>query len=122
MCLAARKAIVKLLCNEVPAGVSGTLNFTSSKAQYFYHHRKGEQMKTKKHKKALGVFGLFLIYFGVLFAGFCLCNAIAVVIDCIFDGFDSFWESIMNLPFLLYLCLSLVISAVLAIALHPKTR
>ena len=40
-------------------------------------------MKNEKHKKRLGLFVLFLEFFGTLFVGFCLCNVIAVTIDCI---------------------------------------
>ncbi len=79
-------------------------------------------MKTKKHKKGLGLFILFLEFWGILFAGFCLCNAIAVTIDCVIDGFNSFWERILNLPFLLYLGFSFVISIVFTIVIQSKTR
>ena len=48
-------------------------------------------MKNEKHKKRLGLFVLFLEFFGILFVGFCLCNVIAVTIDCVFDGFNSFF-------------------------------
>lgn len=79
-------------------------------------------MKTKKHKKRLAPFVLFLEFFGILFAGFCLCSAIAVAIDCIFEGFASFGERILDLPFLLYLGFSFVISIVLTIVIQSKTR
>ena len=79
-------------------------------------------MKYKKYKKGLGIFVFFLELFGILFVGFCLCNAIAVTIDCIFDGFNSFWERIMDLPFSLYLGFSFVISIVLAIVIQSKTK
>ena len=82
-------------------------------------------MKNKKHKNAkngLGLFVLFLEFLGIIFIGFCLCNIMAVTINCIFDGFDSFLERIMDLPFLLYLIFSFVISAVLAIFLQRKTK
>ena len=79
-------------------------------------------MKNEKHKKRLGLFVLFLEFFGILFVGFCLCNVIAVTIDCIFDGFDYFGARILDLPFLLYLFFSLVISAVLTIFIVRKTR
>ena len=82
-------------------------------------------MKNKKHKNAKNVFGLFVLFlefFGILFVGFCLCNVIAVTIDCVFDGFNSFLEKIMDLPFLLYLGFSFVISIVLTIVMQNKTR
>ena len=79
-------------------------------------------MKNEKHKKRLGLFVLFLEFFGILFVGFCLCNVIAVTIDCVFDGFNSFLEKIMDLPFLLYLAFSFVISIVLTIVMQSKTK
>ena len=79
-------------------------------------------MKNEKHKKRLALFVLFLEFFGILFIGFCLCNVIAVIIDCVFDGFNSFLEKIMDLPFLLYLGFSFVISIVLTIVMQSKTK
>ena len=82
-------------------------------------------MKNKKHKNAkngLGLFVLFLEFLGTIFGGFCLCNIIAITINCIFDGFYSFWGRVMDLPFLLYLIFSIVISAVLAIIIQQKTK
>ena len=82
-------------------------------------------MKNKKNKYAkngLGLFVLFLEFFGIVFVGFCLCNIIAVTINCIFDGFNTFWGRVMELPFLLYLIFSFVISAVLAIIIQRKTK
>ena len=79
-------------------------------------------MKNEEQKKRLGLFVLFLVFFGILFVGFCLCNVIAVTIDCVFDGFNSFLEKIMDLPFLLYLALSFVISIVWTIVMQSKTK
>ena len=82
-------------------------------------------MKNKKHKNAkngLGLFVLFLEFLGTIFVGFCLSNIIAVTINCIFNGFYSFWGRLMDLPFLLYLIFSFVISAVLAIIIQRKTK
>ena len=70
----------------------------------------------------VGDIKLFLEFFGILFVGFCLCNVIAVTIDCVFDGFNSFLEKIMDLPFLLYLGFSFVISIVLTIVMQSKTK
>ena len=75
-----------------------------------------------KSKKNFGALILFFEFFGVTFAGFCLCNAMAIAIDCIFDGFDYFGARILDLPFLLYLFFSLVISAALTIFIVRKTR
>ena len=82
-------------------------------------------MKNKKHKHAKNVLGLFVLFFeflGIIFVGFCLCNIIAITINCIFDGFYSFLGRVMGLPFLLYLIFSIVISAVLAIIIQQKTK
>ena len=85
-------------------------------------------MKTKKHKNAknaknvFGLFVLFLEFSGILFVGFCLCNIIAITINCIFDGFYYFLGRVTDLPFLLYLIFSIVISAVLAIIIQQKTK
>ena len=82
-------------------------------------------MKNKKHKNAkngLGLFVLFLEFLGILFVGFCLCNIIAITINCIFDGFYSFLGRVMDLPLLLYLIFSFVISAVLVIIIQRKTK
>ena len=80
-------------------------------------------MKNKKHKNAkngLGLFVLFIECLAITFAGFCLCNILAITINCIFDGFNSFFGRVMELPFLLYLIFSFVISAVLVIIIQRK--
>jgi hypothetical protein len=51
-------------------------------------------MKNEKHKKRLGLFVLFLEFFGILFVGFCLCNVIAVTIDCVFEASILFWKKL----------------------------
>ena len=79
-------------------------------------------MKNEKHKKRLGLFVLFLEIFGILFVGFCICNAMAVAIDCLFEGFGSFWGRILDLPFLLYLAFSFVISIASAIKLRENVK
>ena len=79
-------------------------------------------MKNKQHKKGLGLFVSFLEFTGILFAGFCLCNTMAVTIDCIFEGFDPFWERVADLPFLLYLGFSFVVSTALTIVIQRKAR
>ena len=79
-------------------------------------------MKSKRYKTGTRLFILFLEFLVILFAGFCLCNAIVIIIDCIFDGFNSFWERIMDLPFILYLGLSFIISIVSTTLIYRKTR
>ena len=82
-------------------------------------------MKNKKHKNTkngLELFVLFFELFGILFIGLCLCSIIAVTTGCMFNGFNSFCERIMALPFLVYLVFSFVISAVLAVIIQRKTR
>ena len=79
-------------------------------------------MKTKKYKKRLGLFILFLELLGIVFAGFCFCNAITVTINCMVDGSNSFWGRIMDLPFLLYLVFSCIISIALTIIIQSKTK
>ena len=82
-------------------------------------------MKNKKHKNAkngLWLFVLLLEFFGIIFVGFCLCNIIAITINCIFDGFYSFLGRVMDLPLLSYLISSFVISAVLVIIIQRTTK
>ena len=55
---------------------------------------------------------LFLQFFVVLLVGFCLCNICGIAISCIFNGFDLFLTRVVDLPYLLYLILSLILSAV----------
>lgn len=57
-----------------------------------------------------------------MFVGFCLVNTIAIAIDCAFNGFGYFVERFLDLPFLLYLCFSLVISIILIIVIKRKTK
>lgn len=85
-------------------------------------------MKTKNHKRRkkqnarLGLFALFLEFWGTLFIGICLACVAAVTIDCIFEGFNSYLERIINLPFLLYLLFSFAFSTVLTIVIKSRTR
>jgi len=68
---------------------------------------------------------LLILFFQTLlivFAGFVACNISAVVINDIFDGFESFFEQIRNLPYILYGIFSLIISGVLTLMIQSKTR
>ena len=65
---------------------------------------------------------LFLLSFLVLCIGFILSNALAVLINCIFNGFDSFFSTVLNLPFVLYAIFSLIISIAFTIFINNKTR
>lgn len=79
-------------------------------------------MKAKKRKKRFGLFALFLALFGTLFVGICLSNIMAVTIYCARDGFNPFCEKIMDLPFLVYLCISFVISTAWTIFMKVRTK
>ncbi len=78
--------------------------------------------KRKNDQTRKNNFVLFLQFFGVLFVGFCLCNIFAVAIDCIFNGFDAFFARVINLPYLLYLILSLILSAVWIFIIRRKLK
>ena len=83
----------------------------------------GEGMKKeKKDKKAKNSIVLFLQFFAVLFVGFYLCNICGAAISCIFNGSDAFFTRIINLPHLLYLILSLILSAVLIFIIRGKLK
>ena len=79
-------------------------------------------MKKLKNNKKDGIFILFLQIFGTLFVGFSLCNVFAVIIDCLFNGFDCFLLRVCELPYLLYLVFSLIISSVLFLIIYKKTK
>lgn len=85
--------------------------------------KKGEcQMKRKNAENKFRLYILFLEYFFISFIGFCLCNVLSITIDCIFNGF-AFWSSrILDLPFLFYLCASLVMSIVFIVVIKRRTR
>ena len=81
------------------------------------------KVKGGKHvKKRKNNLVLFLQFFGVLFVGFCLCNICSVAIGCIFNGFDVFLTRVIDLPYLLYLILSLIISAVWILIIRNKLK
>ena len=88
-----------------------------------YQCKGGEHVKREKsNKKRENELGLFLQFFGVLFVGFCLCNICGVAIGCMFNGFDVFLTRVIDLPYLLYLTLSLIISAVLILIIRNKIK
>lgn len=79
-------------------------------------------MKKSINNKKEGVLILFLQIFGTLFVGFSLCNIFAVTIDCLINGFDCFFLRLVELPYLIYLVFSLIISLVLLLIIHKKTK
>ncbi|MBE6548009.1 MAG: hypothetical protein E7667_03920 [Ruminococcaceae bacterium] len=78
--------------------------------------------REKSNKKRENKLVLFLQFFGVLFVGFSLCNICGVAIGCIFNGFDVFLTRVIDLPYLLYLILSLIISAVWILILRDMLK
>ncbi len=74
----------------------------------------------KNEKKASLI--LFLQFFCTIFFGFCLCNICGIAIHCIFNGFNKFFLQVSELPYLLYLLFSLIISSVLILIIHKKTN
>lgn len=65
---------------------------------------------------------LFLESFLVIFVAFILSNLCAVTIDCLFDGFDYFLKRLSDLPYLLYACFSVGISAIFTSITVNKTK
>ena len=65
---------------------------------------------------------LFLQFFIVLLFGFCLCNVCRIAISCIFNGFDLFLTQVMDLPYVLYLVLSVILSAVWIFIIRSKLK
>ena len=76
-------------------------------------------MKRGKRKNDLV---MFLQFFGVLFVSFCLANICGVAIGCIFNGFNVFLARVIDLPYLLYLIFSLILSAVLILIIHDMMK
>ena len=70
--------------------------------------------------KSLVIF--FLKSFAIIFTGFCLANILRVIITCLFSGDTLSVNQIIDLPYLLYLIFSLIISAIFAIILHIKSK
>ena len=65
---------------------------------------------------------LFLRFAGILFVGFCLANTFGILINCCFDGFDLFVKQLAELPYLMYLAFSLILSFALALVIYIKTK
>lgn len=65
---------------------------------------------------------LFLKSILIVFAGFVLCNICALTIDCVFDGFDSFFERVWDLPYIMYACFSAAISIIFTITVANKRK
>ena len=65
---------------------------------------------------------LFIAVFIIIFIGFVICNIFAIAIDCIFNGFDSFTIKLFELPYLLYILFSLIISFVFTVFIEKKSK
>ena len=63
---------------------------------------------------------LFLEIFLIAFACFVVCNAMAILFDCFSVGFSSFWERVLDLPYLLYAGFSLFASALILFLICKK--
>ncbi len=85
-------------------------------------HKGKRKMKKSGNNKSRSFWNFFLQLFGIVFLGFSLCNIFAVTTDCLFNGFGLFFTRICELPYLLYLFFSLIISAVLAFVICRKTK
>ena len=79
-------------------------------------------MKKRNKNQKMGLLSLFLQFLVVLFMGFCICNVLNIVIRCIFNGFDDFLLKIIDLPYLLYLIFSLIISLILIFIIRQKAK
>ncbi len=79
-------------------------------------------MKKRNKNSKMGLLSLFLQFLVVLFMGFCICNVLGIVIRCIFNGFDDFLLRIIDLPYLLYLLFSLIISLILIFIIRQKAK
>ena len=81
-------------------------------------------MKRSKSKKQMrfGFLSLLILSFLVLFIGFVSVNVLAVIINCLFNGFENFISILHDLPYLLYLLFSLVLSLVFALITIQKTK
>ena len=70
-----------------------------------------------RNNKMLGRAVFFASIVVILFVGIVLSNCFAVVIDGLFGGFENVLLQIREMPYLLYLAISLVLSAVLTLIL-----
>ena len=65
---------------------------------------------------------LFIAVFIIIFIGFVICNIFAIAIDCIFNGFDNFTIKLFELPYLLYILFSLIISFIFTVFIEKKSK
>ena len=81
-------------------------------------------MKRSKSKKQMrfSFLSLLILSFLVLFIGFVSVNVLAVIINCLFNGFKNFISILHDLPYLLYLLFSLVLSMAFALITIRKTK
>ena len=80
-------------------------------------------MKKKNNRKTReNNIVLFLQFFIVLLFGFCLCNVCRIAIGCIFNGFDLFLTQVIDLPYVLYLILSVILSAIWIFIIRSKLK
>jgi hypothetical protein len=79
-------------------------------------------MKKRNKNTKMGLLFLFLQILVVLFIGFCICGIWGTVIRCIFNGFDDFLLKIIDLPYLLYLFFSLIISLILIFVIRQLAK
>ena len=79
-------------------------------------------MKKRNKNQKMGLLSLFLQFLTVLFMGFSICSVLGIVIRCIFNGFDDFLLKIIDLPYLLYLLFSLIISFILLFIIRQKAK
>ena len=79
--------------------------------------KKKNNSKTRENKIVL-----FLQFFIVLLFGFCLCNVCCIAISCIFNGFDLFFTQVIDLPYVLYLILSVILSAIWIFIIRGKLK
>ena len=88
-------------------------SFDISTIFYIITAEETEKMKNGNKNRKMGTLFLFFKFFVVVFVGFCICSVFGIVIHCIFNGFGDFLLKIIDLPYLLYLLFSLIISLIL---------
>ena len=79
-------------------------------------------MKKANKSTKMGLLSLFFQFLAVLFMGFCMCSVLGIVVRCILNGFDDFLLRIIDLPYLLYLLFSLIISFILIFIIRQKAK
>lgn len=81
-----------------------------------------KRKRRKQQRNKAAFISLVVLIFLVLFVGFVLCNVFAVIINCLFEGFGSFLFKLCELPYLVYLLISFVLSLALALIIGNKTK